>query len=407
MHRVLERLDGAASTVVPLLYLAGLMLGTFAYFTDLRPEAGLWIVGAALAFAAELHSFLAQRRCRALWGQFSRMATDTEARERILGQFRANLAILAALVAFSAFNSVAYVASTWKPAPGWVPDWAQIGIRGAIIPAFFLLAGFLSPLHADAGALLASASQAMLHKAIRATVKQWRQRIDRARRRGLDLAPVAVSLMLDAGDAEGARRIAMIADGLASAEASAPAALLAPTRGAAAGARAGVRVYDTLSSSTAPGMPGMPGVPGVPGMPGVPRSPSSTPSLDLDPDPDPTPPRPRGRSRRVKGVRTAPTSTNGAEGMGTEDATGADRAGVVLLSTAQRRTRQPRRTAEAQRRWREDTAAAARILAADPDIPTRELARRLDWTPVRATEVRRAIQPIRAAGAQVQARRPA
>lgn len=379
MHRALERLDGAASTVVPLLYLAGLMLGTFAYFTDVRPAAGLWIVGASLAFAAELHSFLAQRRCRALWGQYSRLTADTEARERILGQFRANLAILAALVVFSAFNSVAYVASTWAPAPGWLPDWLQIAIRGAIIPAFFLLAGFLSPLHADAGALLASASHVMLHKAIRATVKQWRRRIDRAQRRGLDLAPVAVSLMLDAGDAEGARRIAMIADGLASAEASAPAALLAPaSRGAGIGAS--VRAYDTLALS------------------------SSTPSTrSTDPDPDPAPPRPRGRSRRGDGTPDGAPPANGA-GM-PEDATGADRA-VVLLPTAQH-ARQPRRTAEAQRRWREDTAAASRILAADPHISTRELARRLDWTPVRATEVRRAIQPIRAAGAQAQARRPA
>lgn len=386
MHRLLERLDAGAATLVPLLYLAGLMLGTMAYFTDERLGMGL-AVGTALAFAAELHSFLQQRRCRALWGQLTR-TQDADARERIRGQFLANLAILAALVLFSAFNSIAFVASTWTPAPGWLPGWVQIGIRGAIIPAFFLLAGFLSPLNADAGALLASASHAMLHKAIHATVKQWRRRINRAQRRGLDLAPVAVSLMLDAGDAEGARRIAMIADGLAAAEAGAPAQLDAPSptrRGAG-------MTYDAL--------------PAVAHL----AAPSSTQRPAPGPDDSPTPPRPprggRGRPRR-------PAADPGAE-LGTVPDTGA---GVVLLSQAPR-ARQPRRTAEALRRWREDTAAAARILAAEPDVSTRELARRLDWTPVRATEVRRAVQPVRSrremreqlagsAGEGVEERRPA
>lgn len=231
MHRFLERLDAAASTVVPLLYLAGLMLGTLSYFANVQLGFTL-AVGIALAFAAELHSFLALRRCRAIFGQLTRTTTDPDTRERLAAQLRVHVAILGALVAFSTFNSVAFVASTWHPTPGWLPAWAQIGIRGAIIPAFFLLAGFLSPLTADAGALLASASHDMLHRTIKATVKQWKRRVETARKRGLDLAPIAVALMLDAGDTDGARRVEMIARGLNVAEgiSSAPAhATEAPT----------------------------------------------------------------------------------------------------------------------------------------------------------------------------------
>lgn len=216
MHRFLERLDAAASTIVPLLYLAGLMLGTLSYFANVQLGFTL-AVGIALSFAAELHSFLALRRCRAVYGQLTRTA-DALTRDRLAAQLRVHVAILGALVAFSTFNSVAFVASTWHPTPGWLPAWAQIGIRGAIIPAFFLLAGFLSPLHADAGALLASASHDMLHRTIKATVRQWKRRVETARKRGLDLAPIAVALMIDAGDTDGARRVEMIARGLNVAE---------------------------------------------------------------------------------------------------------------------------------------------------------------------------------------------
>lgn len=217
MHRALERLDTAASTIVPLLYLAGLMAGTLSYFADVQLGFVL-TVGIALAFAAELHSFLALRRCRAIFAQFTRAALGSEQRERLAVQMRVHVAILGALVAFSTWNSIAFVASTWTPARGWLPAWVQIGIRGGIIPAFFLLAAFLSPLHADAGALLAAASHDMLRRTIRATVKQWKRRVETARRRGLDLAPIAVALMLDAGDTDGARRVQMIAEGLAVAE---------------------------------------------------------------------------------------------------------------------------------------------------------------------------------------------
>jgi hypothetical protein len=54
----------------------------------------------------------------------------------------------------------------------------------------------------------------MLRRTLRATLKQWNSRIDTARRTGVDLAPVAVSLMLDAGDLDGARRVQLIAHGL-------------------------------------------------------------------------------------------------------------------------------------------------------------------------------------------------
>lgn len=218
MHRLLERLDGAASTLVPLLYLCGLALGTVAYFSGVRLALDGVLVGGALALAAEMHSYLEQRRVRAVWAQLARLPDDDDHRDALTTQLRAHGAILAILVLFSSFNSVAFVAATWTPTPGFLPDWLQIGLRGAIVPIFFLLTGALSPLSTDAGAVLQAASRDMLHRAIRATTRQWRTRLRAASARKLDLAPVAIALMEDAGDADGARRIRLIAQGLATAE---------------------------------------------------------------------------------------------------------------------------------------------------------------------------------------------
>lgn len=221
MQRTLEKLDGLGSSLVPLLYLVGLSLGTLAYFTGVTADFNL-AVGSALAVAAELHSFLQLRRTRASYALYARMAEDDSRRDVAVRGLRVNLGILSGLVAFSAYNSVSFAAATWHPTGiGFLPASVQIAIRGMIVPGLFLLAGFLSPLTADAGALLADASHTMLHKTLRTTLRQWKRRVDKAAHSGLDLAPVAVALMRDAGDEEGARRVALIADGLNAAEAHA------------------------------------------------------------------------------------------------------------------------------------------------------------------------------------------
>ncbi|HEU5343160.1 MAG TPA: helix-turn-helix transcriptional regulator [Ktedonobacterales bacterium] len=217
LHRLLERLDEAASTLVPLLYLAGLMLGATAYFAGVTLDAGL-AVGVALAAAAELHSFLQQRRLRATWAHFQRLPDDAPEREQVWQRVQVNAAILAALLAFSAFNAIAFAAETWRPAPGFLPPWLQIGLRGLVIPVFFFLAGFLSPLTTDANDQLRATSSEMLRRTLRAIGKQWQARLKAAQRRNADLAPVAVALLLDVGDADGARRVELIAAGLAASE---------------------------------------------------------------------------------------------------------------------------------------------------------------------------------------------
>ncbi len=219
-HRALERLDAAAATLVPLAYLGGILIGTAAYFSGIILDAGI-AVGLALAFAVEVHGFLAQRRVRATWARLTRLAADDPARAVVGHQFRVHVALLGFLVALSMYNGAAFLASTWPVAPGFLPPALQIAIRAVVLPALFVASGFLVPLHTSAGDVLRGASAEMLHRTVRATLRQWRRRIARAESRGLDLAPVAIALLLDAGDTEGARHVHLIAEGLASAEAGA------------------------------------------------------------------------------------------------------------------------------------------------------------------------------------------
>lgn len=229
MERLLERLDGAASTLVPLLYLAGLMAGVAAYFAGVTLDMGL-AVGVALAVAAELHSFLQQRRLRASVARLLRTPEDAPDYETLRRQTWVNGGVLAALLVFSGYNAIAFAAATWRPSPGFLPPAVQIAIRGLIIPALFFASGFLMPLHVDAGDQLAATSADMLARTLKAIGKQWRKRLEAAQRRHADLAPIAVALLSDVGDTDGARRVQLIAAGLRQTErAGADVALALPS----------------------------------------------------------------------------------------------------------------------------------------------------------------------------------
>jgi hypothetical protein len=258
-----ERLDAAASGIVPLLYLGGVMAGVAAYFAGITLDIGL-AVGISLAAAAEAHSFLQQRRFRDSLARLLKLAPDAEhddERDDLWRLVWINGGILAALLAFSAYNAIQFAAETWRPTAGFGPAWLQTLVRGLIIPALFFASGFLVPLHADSGAVLADASRDMLRKAIKVMVGQWKGRINAARKAGLDLAPVAIALMEDASDTDGARRIQLIAAGLDAAERRAGKAALtigAPASAPATNAPAPLPEPPRPSHPTHPTLPNLP-----------------------------------------------------------------------------------------------------------------------------------------------------
>lgn len=216
IHRVFDALDSLLSALVPVLYLLGLAFGTLAYFSGLVVEFDV-AVGVCLAVAAEFHSYLVQRRMRMARARLNRATVADAAYGSLEAQYTRQRNILIALLAFSVYNSVQFVASTWTPT-GWLPGPLQILFRGAVVPGLFYLAGELTPLITEPGDVLAHASREMTFAAVRTMSQQWRRRLRRARRRNLDLAPIAVTLLHDIGDVPGAARIRLIAEGLTAAE---------------------------------------------------------------------------------------------------------------------------------------------------------------------------------------------
>lgn len=217
MVRFFEKLDDLFSQIVPLAYLLGLAAGTVTYFGGAIPNPVV-AVGVCVGIAAELHFWLQQRRVRAAYGVLARMNQKDPRREVLLKQFRVQVAILVALGLFSMWNSNLFLASYWHPATSIVPDWLQSFIRGSVIPVLLWLTSSLMPLTEDPSAYLTRNANQILRKMLKETLRQMKGRIKKARKRGADLVPVSVALMVDIGDSDGARRLRMISEGIAEAE---------------------------------------------------------------------------------------------------------------------------------------------------------------------------------------------
>lgn len=145
------------------------------------------------------------------------------------------------------------------------------------------------------------------------------------------------------------------------------------------------RLAQLIEAVSAPDMPPLAALPApmapatIAAIPASLSEERSTAAADPDQEPDPTPPpAPPTPPRRRR--------------------TPSERSNVVLLAstgTKPRRADAGRRSQEAAERWQLHCQQAAAILAAEPRISTRELARRLGVHAQRATEVRRAMQPER------------
>lgn len=274
MRRLLERLDEIGSTIVPLAYLCGLFLGTASYFTGYRGWSVVLAVGIGLALGSEVHSFLQQRRARAAFAEYRRIRKAGGDAADAQEVFRFNALLLAALVAFQCFTATMFAAATWPVAGNGLAVAAQDLLRGCIIPAFFLLSGFLVPLTQSAAAVLTHASDDILHTAVSRNVRHWRRRIQRVHRRGGDLSPLMVALLHEAGEHAAARRTTLIADNLTLAEAH-----MRPAWYARWFARPSP---DSVAGALLPGQPGPTGH--APTPPTGPGTPIPAPSFQALPD---------------------------------------------------------------------------------------------------------------------------
>jgi hypothetical protein len=207
-------LDRVAGNIVRVLYLSGLVLGFFAFFSDIavdNKELRIGVAG-ALAAALVLHEYLAQSRVRLLFSRLGRLK-DGDNRRAVWLQFKVSIGVMVALIIFDMFNAVSYWCLVNLHVSLLPPLWEMV-IRGVALSIFFFLSSLLVEIEDDASKVLASAEHRMLLKTMNAFAEQCNTRLDAARKQGIDLGVITAALLEDEGDGDAARRVRLIASGL-------------------------------------------------------------------------------------------------------------------------------------------------------------------------------------------------
>lgn len=234
MHKLFDFFDDQVSELLPLLYLFGTAVGTAYFFVgasflDLGHTLAqdpflvlVFITGIVIAVAVELHAYLQQRRARQAWQELQRTPTSSPNYPLVK---RASLVAhrwMIALMAFQMVSSMGFwlIATDLTGANLFL--WGAVLLRGAIVPLLLYGTGYLSRLRQDAAGILGKSADRMLLKTVAVQGKQWARRLNKAAHSGANLAPIAIDLMMDAGETEAAQRIQRIEAGLTASEQGRP-----------------------------------------------------------------------------------------------------------------------------------------------------------------------------------------
>lgn len=204
MTRFLDWLDESAAGLIRVAYLLAGVIAVASYFSDGNvPKAFSSFLNTilpwALAGALEIHTYLTARRVRQAWQDFSASAIDSDEHERAGAQMKLNIWILTALLLFSMYNQLQYLAATWTPphTPLTPPGpWAYI-IRAIITPAAFMAAAFLAPVGEGLAVQVQSQAHALAVATFKVATQQWKQRLRQMQQTGQDVTGALVQLVDD------------------------------------------------------------------------------------------------------------------------------------------------------------------------------------------------------------------
>ena len=200
----LDWLDEAAGGLIRLAYLAAGITAVAVYLgADRLPPALDNALNASLpgvlASAIETHTYLTARRVRAAWQDHQAASHSSATRERANGALSVNVAVLAVLLAFGAWNQLGYLAATWRPQGSafTLPHWSAYLVRALIVPTLFMAAAFLAPLPMPIGAQIEAEGRATLTDVFKIARKQRRRLLTEAERSGRDMTGALVELVPD------------------------------------------------------------------------------------------------------------------------------------------------------------------------------------------------------------------
>lgn len=213
------RLDRIMSWSVRVAYIIGMFFGWFGVFTGLTINNPMvtYISGAALAGAVTTHEFLQLRRAELYRKRAQRSNTAPTEAKHFRKLARTNFIVTGIILAAGSFMLYNHFSIVGGGEDSITPHIRAI-IEAVLIPLFAGISTLLTEIEDDPTALLARASYEMQLDAVNKVKKQWTERVETVVQSGHNLSPVAIALMLDAGDETGAQRIRIIEEGLAAAE---------------------------------------------------------------------------------------------------------------------------------------------------------------------------------------------
>ena len=188
----LDWLDEAAARLIRVAYLLAGVTAVAVYFGagHLPPSVESALNGIlpwALSFAVETHTYITARRVRAAW------------QEKQAGALKVNLAVLAGLLAFSAWNQLNYLYETWTPPHTALalPGWLAYVVRALVVPGAFMAAAFLAPLAQPVAAQIEAEARNVLADVFRIARRQRKTMLKAAQREGRDMTGALVELVPD------------------------------------------------------------------------------------------------------------------------------------------------------------------------------------------------------------------
>lgn len=219
MENVGTGFDRFLANIVRICYVLGTFFGWYGLFTGstINNPTVTYAAGVCLAVAVVLHEWLQLRRAKLYRNRAVRAGTDPKLQEHFARQFWVNFGIGCILLAaggFMLYNHFTVI----NGGQNLVPPGVAALIEAVIIPVFGAVSTFLTEVEDDPGALLSRMAHTMTLEAVKKIDAQWSKRLASAVQNNHNLAPIAVALMDDSGDAAGAGRIRIIEQGLGAVE---------------------------------------------------------------------------------------------------------------------------------------------------------------------------------------------
>lgn len=202
-----------------LAYIASGGLSFFALFTHIIvnvPQVE-YLIGALLTVAFMLHEFVQSLRATSITSAAFKSLLTKKDTMALFIHAAFNWFVLLCLLAFN--GMVLYNTFTLKDTGA--PVWTSLQLdrlQAVLIPLLGLFASIIIDVEDNVSDVLRRTFQDILLMTTKATSAQWKTKVKKAKRQGVNLVPIVGALSLHQGDSAAAESLAIMEDGLQSVE---------------------------------------------------------------------------------------------------------------------------------------------------------------------------------------------